>query len=180
MADLTPEVCRQMAQARKAKGLTQSALALAVGCKQSAISMLESGQPSKLSAENIEKIAAELGIALVLPAAQIVAALPAATAVKGYCPNAHCPSNIPYWLQGRAVFQPRVQEMAQGRFCAHCGEVLETACPNCGRAVHVPGAFCTQCGEVRVTNTLTEQENSETWVTARRQMLAELRTLTQA
>jgi transcriptional regulator with XRE-family HTH domain len=180
MADLTPDVCRQIAEARKAKGLTQSALAQAVGCKQSAISMLESGQPSKLSAENIGKIADVLGIALVLPTAQIVAAVPTATALKGNCPNAHCPSSVPYWLQGRVVFQPKLQEMAQGRFCAHCGEILETACPNCGRAVHVPGAFCTQCGEVRVTNTLAESDNTEAWATAQRHMLAELRTLTQA
>ena len=44
--------------------MTQSALAEAVGCKQSAISMLESGHAEKIAQETVEKIAALLGVAM--------------------------------------------------------------------------------------------------------------------
>ena len=64
MANLSIAFCRQLAKARREKGMTQSALAEAVGCKQSAISMLESGQSAKIAQETVTRIAALLGVAL--------------------------------------------------------------------------------------------------------------------
>ena len=36
--------------------------------------------------------------------------------------------------------------LQKGIYCAHCGEVLEKRCPNCGSLVH-DGAVCSICGE---------------------------------
>ena len=62
MAQLSTTFCRQLARARRERGMTQSALAQAVSCAQSAISMLEPGQPGKLSQETVGKIASLLGV----------------------------------------------------------------------------------------------------------------------
>jgi len=172
MTTLPHDICKQIAQTRREKGLTQSALAVEVGCKQSAISMLEAGQPSKLSKENIEKIATALGLTLQTTQAKLVSSL---GDKKGFCPNAHCPSNTPYVVQGQLVFQPRLQ---LEKHCAYCAELLETACPNCATAIHAEGAYCNSCGAARVTNTLPDGIPIAAWVVERRRELMELRKLT--
>ena len=71
MAQLSIAFCRQLAKARREKGMTQSALAGAVGCKQSAISMLESGQSVKIAQETplykdvIEPVCTDFGFQVI-------------------------------------------------------------------------------------------------------------------
>jgi len=172
MTTLTLEICKQIAQARREKGLTQTALAAEVGCKQSAISMLEAGQASKLSKENIEKIAAVLGLTLQTSETKVISSR---EITLGFCPNALCPSNTPYLVQDQLIFHPRLQN---GKHCANCAELLETHCANCATAIHEAGAYCSVCGEARVTNTLSPEIRTPTWVVERRRELIELHQLT--
>lgn len=185
MARLSLEECKRLARARREKGMTQSALAEAVGCRQSAISMLEAGQSEKLSLENVRKAAAVLGVELA-PAGEEgqEAASPASRppapspAVAGFCPDARCPSNIPYAVGGELFFWPLRQPAPAGgrRRCAFCGELLETRCPSCGAPLS-DGACCAACGAPRVTNILPPGTDAEAWAARRRQELAELRRL---
>lgn len=172
MTTLSPEICKQIAQARREKGLTQTALAAEVGCKQSAISMLEAGQVSKLSKDNIEKIAAVLGLTLHTSVTKVLS--PSDTR-QGFCPNALCPSNTPYLVRDQLIFHPRLQH---NKHCAYCAELLETCCPNCATPNHAEGAYCSFCGEARVTNTLAPEIKTSAWVVERRRELMELQQLT--
>ena len=170
MAQLSIEICRELARARREKGMTQSALAEAVGCKQSAISMLEAGQAGKLSQESVEKAAKLLGVALPKEGTEPAAAIPTA---RGYCPNALCPSNVPYTVGDELMFWPRRQPEAAGSRCAWCGEVLETCCPECGAEV-TEGACCPVCGKPRVTDTAAVTTDKAAWAGKRRAEIAEL------
>jgi transcriptional regulator with XRE-family HTH domain len=178
MAHLSTTNCRLLAQARRDKGMTQSALAQAVGCKQSAVSMLESGQPEKLSQEAVEKIAKLLGVALEAPSTvpgpepRVLSTTP----LSGFCPAAACPSNVPFVVNGDLLFWPRLQTLSGGHRCSFCGELLETRCPHCGAAV-AEGACCATCGGARVTNTLTPDLQPDEWATQRRREIAEWRAL---
>jgi transcriptional regulator with XRE-family HTH domain len=158
--------------------MTQSALADAVGCKQSAISMLESGQPEKLSQETVGKIASLLCVEL-----DAQAALPAASpfvsssaTARGFCPNAACYANVPYVMQGELRFWPRLQPLADGGHCRFCGELLEARCPQCGAPLS-EGACCPACGAERITNTLAPDTLPEAWAAQRRQAIAEWKAL---
>ena len=180
MAQLSITVCRQLARARRDKGLTQSSLAQAVGCKQSAISMLESGQSEKLSQEAVGKIASILEVTLESPATQPAANSLQPTGVsqaRGYCPNATCPSNVPYVVNGELIFWPRLQPVtSNGKHCAYCGEVLERQCPHCGAAI-TEGACCSACGGAKVTNTLPPEADCEAWSVQRRREISEWKSL---
>jgi len=180
MAQLSITVCRQLARARREKGMTQSALAQAVGCKQSAISMLESGQPEKLSQEAIAKIASLLEVALESPALHSSVLCPPSSPsfpAPVYCPDAACPSNVPYTVAGELLFWPRPQPAAAGgKHCAYCGEVLERRCPHCGAAL-TEGACCHTCGGAKVTNTLPPETDREAWAAQRRREIAEWKSL---
>jgi transcriptional regulator with XRE-family HTH domain len=179
MAQLSITVCRQLARARREKGLTQSALAQAAGCKQSAISMLESGQPEKLSQEAVAKIAALLEVTLEPPSSQVHPSsfILHPSVSLGYCPDAACPSNTPYTVAGELLFWPRPQPSASGgKRCAYCGEVLERQCPHCGAAL-AEGACCHACGGAKVANTLQPETDREAWAAHRRREIAEWKTL---
>ena len=151
MTTISPEICLKIKAARRACGLSQSVLANEVGCKQSALSMFEQGQPTKLNDDVVEKLAKKFGIALIAPPDKPVES-PAPVAThpphEGFCPNPHCPSNHAYTVDGITRYTPdRVAaDPVGGRFCALCGELLETRCPNCGSPVH-SGSFCSLCGE---------------------------------
>jgi len=177
MTQLSIEACRRLAQARREKGLTQSTLALEVGCKQSAISMLESGQPGKLSAESVGKLAERLGVDLSAVAGAAPGPPPVPPGAGGYCPNALCPSNVPYMVEERLLFWPRAQGGASGGRCVYCGDVLETHCPECGVSVIMGGATCGACGAARVTDTLPPGTDRGAWLRERRRELAEWRRL---
>ncbi len=150
MTRLSPEICFQIRNARRAAGISQSALAVEVGCKQSAISMFEQGDGTKLNDEVVEKLAKKFGVDLhssakaVSPVERVV--LPSVREI-GFCPNPHCPSNRSYEVEGRKLLKPdrAAADPVGGKFCVLCGEVLEKHCPNCGSSVH-DGAICSFCG----------------------------------
>ena len=177
MAQLSITVCRQLARARREKGLTQSALAQAVGCKQSAISMLESGQPEKLSQEAVAKIASLLEVSLDAASALLSPEPRTLSPLTPYCPSAACPSNVPYAVAGELLFWPRPQPAsAGGKHCAYCGEVLERQCPRCGAAAG-EGACCHACGGAKVIDTLPPETGREAWAAQRRREIAEWKAL---
>lgn len=151
MKGINSEFCVRVRQLRREKGISQSELAAAVGCKQSAISMFEKGDPTKLSDEAVERLAEKFSIKLEDYATKgespLKAVLHVPSMTRGFCPNAACPTNKAFEVEGRTLFlpdRPRA-DPAGGKFCALCGEVLERRCPNCGAQVH-DGAICTFCG----------------------------------
>lgn len=186
MAQLSLSICKQLARARREKSMTQSAVAEAVGCKQSAISMLEAGQSEKLSMENVRKVAELLGVELPKEGATTPTAsggLPAQAVAKaphrGFCPNAYCFSNVPYAINGDLFFWPVQQVVLEDgkAHCAFCGELLETKCPNCGAPLS-DGACCSVCGESFVTNVLPPDVDVEAWSAQRRHDIMEWKNLT--
>ena len=180
MANLSIAYCRQLARARRAKGLTQSALAEAAGCKQSALSMLEAGHAAKVSQETVEKIAALLDVPLeAAAAAHPLSAAPAAATGHAFCPHADCFSNVPYVVNGELLFWPRPQADSHtaAAHCAVCGELLERRCPHCGAAVMTAGACCPACGGARIANTLPPETDCESWADQRRRAIAARRSL---
>ena len=179
MAQLSIPFCRQLARARRDKGMTQSALAQAVGCKQSAVSMLESGQPEKLSQETVDKIATLLGVVFESQASKPIAYSLQSSSdsnAHGFCPSAACHANVPYVVQGELLFWPRLQALSGGLHCIFCGELLEPRCPQCGAPVS-DGACCPACGVARVTNTLAPDTSPEAWAAQRRRDIAEWKAL---
>ena len=155
MTNLSPEFCFKIKEARRAAKISQGELASELGCKQSAISMFEQGDGTKLNDDVIGRLSKKFGIPLpsneeegAAEPARIVAEGKRAAAHTGYCPNASCPSNRRYEVEGRVFARPDREEAdpAGGRYCAVCGEVLERRCPGCGAAVH-DGAVCSFCGE---------------------------------
>ena len=144
--------------ARREAGIRQSALAREVGCNQSAISMFEVGDPTKLNDETVEKLAKKFKVTLcdyvvagkanTLNPSPIVPFSSAAVPHSAYCPNPNCPSNRAYQVEGKSFLLPDLSlaDPIGGKYCAMCGEVLERTCPNCGKSVHA-GAFCSNCGK---------------------------------
>lgn len=156
MTNLDPDICKRIRDARRENKISQSELAAEVGCKQSALSMFEQGQPTKLNGDVVERLAKKFSIDLsAKSAARVVQEQPVVftAATRAFCPNPSCPSNKAYEVDGRRLFLPD-REMADpvgGKFCAVCGEILERRCPNCGAPVHA-GAICSLCGEPYVAS----------------------------
>ena len=154
MTKLSPEICLKIKEARRAAKLSQSVVAAEVGCKQSALSMFEQGDGTKLNEEVINKLAQRFGISLTEKVPEPVREVPTQFAVSaeirvhGFCPNAHCPSNKIYEVDGRTYALPNrlTADPVGGKFCALCGEILEKRCPNCGAPLH-DGAICSICGD---------------------------------
>ena len=187
MKNISPEICRKIAQARRDQGISQTALALELGCKQPAISMFEAGDGTKLSEEMVKKLAMRFGISLeVQPnisgsfeseGKETINTLVQST--MAFCPNCQCPSNVPYVVEGRLLFRPSSQiasPVKRGRRCAVCGEVLEQRCPACGAPLNA-GACCVVCGMPYVTSTLPPGTDVEGWARTRRDEIAALRKL---
>ena len=153
MKNLNPEFCKNVKLARREAGLTQGQLAAEVGCKQSALSMFEQGDGTKLNDEVIEKLAKKFNLSLKPATAQPSNPSPLHPSTPsplhhGFCPNPRCPTNKEYFVEEIRLFLPD-REMADpvgGKYCAMCGELLERACPNCGAPVHA-GAICSLCGQ---------------------------------
>lgn len=154
MVNLSPEICKKLKRARLDAGLSQSKLAAEVGCKQSALSMFEQGDGTKLNDEVIQKLSKKFKIDLT-PSEESAVVLPVRPVMQAkvgphtaFCPNALCPSHVEYVVDGRRLLKPdrTQQDPVGGRFCAVCGEILERCCPNCGAPVH-DGAICSYCGE---------------------------------
>ena len=150
MTNLSSEICFKLRDARRAAKLSQSELAVEVGCKQSALSMFEQGQPTKLNDEVVEKLAKKFGMSLSVKGVggEAPKGVAAESSGTGYCPNVACPSNHAYEVSGRRLYLPdrSAADPVGGKFCALCGEVLERRCPNCGAFIHA-GAICSLCGE---------------------------------
>ena len=146
MTKLNPEICFKLKEARRKAKVGQSELAAEVGCKQSAISMFERGDPTKLGREYVEKIAAKFHVLIPERNGDESAY------VAGFCPNPECPTNMACEIGGKRFFVPDREKAdpVGGRFCAMCGEVLEKVCPNCGAALHA-GAVCSICGDPYVS-----------------------------
>lgn len=178
MAHLPEDFCRKVAAARREQGLTQSALAKAAGCAQSAVSMFESGHPEKLSMEFVEKIAEILKIPMEEKVRGSPPELaPAVSLRKGYCPNPACLCNIPYLINEELFVWPELTTLTGNeKYCATCGEVLEVRCPHCERSV-TEGACCQSCGHPRVLATLPPGVACELWVAQRRSEIQQWRNL---
>ena len=150
MTNLSPEICFKLKEARQAAKLSQSELAAEIGCKQSALSMFEQGNGTKLNDIVIGKLAKKFGVSLTAEPSTSGFAGPvvSASASRGFCPNPKCPSNAAYAVDGRTLLRPdrSAADPVGGKFCAICGEILEKRCPNCGASVH-EGAICSFCGE---------------------------------
>ena len=153
MINLSPEVCIKIRNARRERGLSQSLLSKEVGCKQSALSMFEQGDGTKLNDEVIRKLCLKFDIELPEAAAKEEPLsqrpqIPALTVARGFCPNASCPAHTFYEVDGRRFARPdrSAQDPVGGKYCAVCGEILEKVCPNCSSPVH-DGAICSICGE---------------------------------
>ena len=151
MTNLNPDFCRKIREARRAAKISQGELAAEVGCKQSAISMFEQGDGTKLNDDVIAKLSKKFGIEISTESSDIVPVSPRPLVHDphtGFCCNPNCPSNSRYEVDGRILYRPdrAVADPAGGRFCALCGEALSRRCPNCGAAVH-DGAICSFCGE---------------------------------
>ncbi len=156
MKNLDPEFCRRVKSSRREAGLTQGQLAAEVGCKQSALSMFEQGDGTKLSDEAIDKLARKFNLPLsptgdsasppsgVQPLGRLAGGL----LNSGFCPNPHCPANKEYFVEEMRLFLPdrEAADPVGGKYCAMCGELLERKCPSCGAAVHA-GAICSLCGQ---------------------------------
>lgn len=150
MTNLSPEICRKIKNARREAKLGQIEVAAEVGCKQSALSMFENGDGTKLNDEVINKLLKKFGISLdeEKKVQEQVAVRVETPGVHGYCQNPHCPSNHSYEVDGRSFLRPdrQLADPVCAKFCAVCGEVLEKTCRNCGAPVH-DGAICSFCGE---------------------------------
>ena len=147
MIDLSPEICQKLKEARRTAKLSQSVVAAEVGCKQSALSMFEQGDGTKLNEAVIRKLAEKFRVSLA-KAESVPVSAPASVGERGFCPNPHCPSNKVYEVDGRTFALPNrmAADPVGGKFCALCGEILEKRCPNCGAPVH-DGAICSLCGD---------------------------------
>ena len=141
--DGTENLHKLLRKARIDAGLTQAALAAQVGCKQSAVSMMEAGRPEALSRESLEKLAKVLNVTL--PEAVDAKPLsPTSGAGPAVCPGFNCPSNLPYAVGGEVFFMPlgtagsgRGAEYAQaGHLRYRAGRSRESPLPRSG-AAHV-------------------------------------------
>ena len=153
--NLKPEICRKLRAARREQKLSQIELANEIGCKQSALSMFEQGDGTKLNDDAVTKLAKKFGIDIFekpepeLPKEPQRVFIPSAgVPARGFCPNPSCPSNEIYEVDGKTCYKPNRQaaDPIGAKFCAMCGEVLIKKCTNCGADVH-EGGFCSNCAE---------------------------------
>ncbi|MEI8242395.1 MAG: helix-turn-helix transcriptional regulator [bacterium] len=170
------ELCLQLREARRARGLTQAQLAQRVGCQQSAVSMMEAGRATALARETLVRIAAELGVVLEQTPERSAPAGAAPVSGAAHCTDSECPSNVPFVVSGVLVFWPRPQPVAGGRYCAYCGEVLARVCGKCGVPAGT-GACCRDCGAPFVPPPAAIHADVEAWAETRRRQIAEWRAL---
>lgn len=181
MVNLSQSVCFKFAEARRKEGLSQSALAEEVGCMQSAISMFEKGNVTKLSEETIQKLSKRLNVPLQDENTSLNSNngdISFTNIVYGFCPDCSCPSNVPYLAGGRLFFRPsrHLASPAGGKRCALCGEVLELRCPVCGAALN-DGACCGICGTAYVTPVIPEGTDPVIYTRMRVDEIAKFRSL---
>ena len=155
--------------------------------------MFEAGMSTKLSDEMVKKMAEVLGLDLEamrkaeaerrkkaedsVVTTNVVNPVPAMV-VHGYCPNCHCPSNVPYVVEGRLYYRPsrNLASPNGGLRCSQCGELLELRCPVCGAPLN-DGACCTVCGNPYVTPVLPEGVDVNAYARIRREEIIQFRSL---
>ena len=166
---------RRIRDARRAKGLSQTEVANRVGCLQSQVSMIESGLPSRVARETLVKVADFLGVEMEGQPAIAASAAPVPFG-RAYCPQADCPSNLPYVAGGDLFFWPAAQPGAPrpGHRCVWCGEVLAFVCPHCG-APAGNGACCRECGRPYVAPPPVLDGDPAEWAVRRRAEIEALR-----
>ncbi len=152
--------------------MTQSALASAAGCRQSAVSMMERGREDALSYATLEKIAELLGVELPADFAPVASHYPVTGAGRGYCPAFDCPSNSPYVVGGELFLLPSLD--SGGKYCRYCGELLEFRCPGCGSPVG-DGACCVLCGAAYVSSEGLDIADPLSWADKQRSRIRELK-----
>lgn len=169
----------RLREARRTQGMSQAALAQAVNCRQSAVSMMENGQVDALARDRLLAIADLLGV----EGADREPAAPPDVATVGrdtlkICPTAECPSNTPYLVAGTLHLLPVgvVAPPLTATYCAFCGEVLESSCPNCRAPVRA-GACCTACGSDYVPAPPTPAAEVPAWVERQRELALQIRHL---
>jgi DNA-binding XRE family transcriptional regulator len=180
MTNLDKNICALIKAARREQGISQSELAVEVGCKQSAISAFENGDPTKLSEETVKKLAGRLGVSLEEKKTQMSALADGygKAVVRGFCPDPNCVSNIPYAVGNRLYYHTTLRGVTaqNGKRCAHCGEILEMRCPACGAPLN-EGACCIACGEAYVAPQTPDTENLVEWASRRRAEIKDIRAL---
>lgn len=142
-------------QARRARGLTQAELALAVDCAQSGVSRLEAGNLNALADDKIRQLADFLGIKIDLraPAKGLQLVSNPTRRLFQHCASPWCPSCLPFTIHGVLHLWPALQPLTPdhpSNRCTFCGEPMKNRCLKCAHGVDEPGAFCNQCGESRV------------------------------
>ncbi len=161
----------QVRTARRERRMSQSELAAAVGCKQSAISMFETGRVGALSTDKIRAVCKQLAIEM--PAEGAVAR---SVETSGFCPAFDCVSNIPYIVAGHVYLLPAFQALSSSsKHCRYCGERLEVRCPECGALASV-GACCRTCGAAYIAAP-EMGETSHLWVSERQRELHDVQLL---
>lgn len=108
MNSISGKVCIRFKDARRALGLTQTALAQEIGCHQAALSMFEKGNPTKLSEEYVRKLADRLGLNVEALSGEVAleeskGVSGFASVALGFCPEPECPSNSPYSVAGLSL-----------------------------------------------------------------------------
>ena len=178
-------------EARRAANVRQSELASKVGCTQSALSMFEGGKAGVIARDTVSKIAGALG--LELPAgfdggegtsgngvagagvSGAVDLFPGSSRIVRpvvFCPDFKCLSNLPYTVGGEVLFMP-LGTAGSGVRCAICGEILESACPACGKKVAKAGGCCGESGTPLVQWPDGFAEDAVAWVAAQRAAISD-------
>lgn len=134
--------------ARRKAGMTQAGLAVAVGCAQSAVSMMEKGRTDALARDKLEEIARKLDVDL---SAYSIEQKSRHVTGFAFCPNYECPSNRAYLAGNDVFFWPEdgLMILPDAVYCRYCGEVLVRNCCVCGRPA-AEGACCRHCGNAYI------------------------------
>lgn len=124
--------------ARRSQGLTQQDVARIINASQSQISAFENGSMDSLSRYKRAALLNLLGIQ---------ASINRSEQTLAYCSNLDCPGTMPYWSEGKVIFQPIFYERIRGHpiRCGLCAETLTVECHKCGQPIS-QGYYC-GCGE---------------------------------
>lgn len=172
--DGTATLHKRLRKARIDAGITQAALAAQVGCKQSAVSMMEAGRREALAHDSLVKLAGILKVELPEASPLQAPLLSSGTGVP-VCANFNCPSNMPYQVGEDVYFMP-LGNAGAGHHCIFCGELLSRSCANCSAPIVSPGGCCGACGTAIIEMPSGYVDDIPAWIHTR---LATISTLQQ-
>lgn len=152
--------------ARRARGMTQKALAEQIGCSQPAICKFEHGEPGVFSHETLRDICARLNVAFYesdsdtkdscadTPSSPLeYSPISDAEELESlqFCPNFHCVKATRFCSNGKIVLMPAMYMAPRGLFtlhCTGCGAELSHGCrdKSCVTPLVKGAAFCYGCG----------------------------------